>query len=60
MQVSSEARRASARKRQVGFPVIYKGKELNKRLVLDFLVGNELIVEIKAVEKCHAILLRNC
>ena len=41
--------------RQVGIPVIYKGKELNKRLVLDILVGNKLIVEVKAVEKYNAI-----
>ena len=41
--------------RQVGIPVIYKGKELNKRLVLDILVGDKLIVEVKAVEKYNAI-----
>ena len=41
--------------RQVGIPVIYKGKELDKRLVLDILVGNTLIVEVKAVEKYNAI-----
>lgn len=37
--------------RQVGTPVIYKGKELRKRLVLDIVAGEKLIVEIKAVEK---------
>ena len=41
--------------RQIGFPVVYKGKELDKRLVLDILVGNKLIVEVKAVEKYNAV-----
>ena len=41
--------------RQVGIPVVYKGKELDKRLVLDILVGNKLIVEVKAVEKYNAV-----
>ena len=41
--------------RQVGIPVLYKGKELDKRLVLDILVGNKLIVEVKAVEKYNAV-----
>ncbi len=35
--------------RQVGLPVIYKGRELRKRLVLDVLVGEGVIVEVKAV-----------
>jgi GxxExxY protein len=37
-------------RRQVGVHVVYKGKELKKRLVLDVLVGDKLIVECKAVE----------
>jgi GxxExxY protein len=41
--------------RQVGLPVIYKGKELKKRLVLDVLVGEKVIVEVKAVDKYNTI-----
>jgi GxxExxY protein len=42
-------------RRQVGFKVVYKGRELDKRLVLDVLVNDTLIVEVKAVEKYHSI-----
>ena len=42
-------------RRQVGLPVIYKGVELHKRLVLDILVGEKLIVEVKAVEQYKTI-----
>jgi GxxExxY protein len=41
--------------RQVGLPVIYKGNELKKRLVLDVLVGEKVIVEVKAVDKYNTI-----
>ena len=41
--------------RQIGIPVIYKGKELRKRLVLDIVAGENLILEIKAVEKYNTI-----
>ena len=41
--------------RQVGIPVVYKGKERDQRLVLDILVGNKLIVAVKAVEKYNAV-----
>ena len=41
--------------RQVGLPVVYKGKELPKRLVLDILVGEGVIVEVKAVEQYNTI-----
>ena len=37
--------------RQYAVKVEYKGRELNKRLVLDLLVESKVIVEIKAVEK---------
>ena len=47
--------RGIAVKRQVGVPVVYKGKELRKRLVLDILAGEKLVVEIKAVEKYNSI-----
>jgi GxxExxY protein len=41
--------------RQVGVPLIYKGKELRKRLVLDVLAGEKVIVEVKAVEKYSSL-----
>ena len=31
-------------------PVVYKGKMLNKEFVIDLLVENEIIIELKAVE----------
>ena len=40
-------------KRQVGVPIVYKGQELRKRLVLDVLVGERVIVEVKAVDQYH-------
>jgi GxxExxY protein len=42
-------------KRRVGFQVKYKGKELKKRLVIDLIVENLVIVETKAVEAFHSI-----
>jgi len=36
--------------RQVSVPIIYKGKDLGTSLVLDLLVNDLIIVEIKAVE----------
>ena len=41
--------------RQFGVKVEYKGLELRKRLVLDLLVENKVIVEVKAVEKHHPL-----
>jgi len=37
-------------KRQVPVPIIYKGKDLGTSLVLDLIVNNLIIVELKAVE----------
>jgi GxxExxY protein len=37
--------------RQVQVPVLYKGRPLKKPLVLDVLVVDSVIVEVKAVEK---------
>jgi GxxExxY protein len=37
--------------RQVQVPVLYKGRQLKKPLVLDVLVVDSVIVEVKAVEK---------
>ena len=36
--------------RQKGLPVIYKGHLLSKDFIIDHLVENEIIVELKAVE----------
>ncbi|MCX6997103.1 MAG: GxxExxY protein [Kiritimatiellaeota bacterium] len=37
--------------RQVQLPVLYKGRRLKKPLVLDILVVDKIIVEVKAVDK---------
>jgi GxxExxY protein len=37
--------------RQVAIPLNYKGFELNKHYVMDILVEDEIIVELKSVEK---------
>ena len=36
---------------QVELPLIYKGKKLNKDFRLDLLVENEIIIELKTVDK---------
>jgi GxxExxY protein len=38
---------------QIALPVIYEGLRLEARLRLDMLVANQLIVELKAVEKMN-------
>ena len=35
---------------QMKLPIIYKGKMLNKEFIIDLLVENEIIIELKAVE----------
>ena len=35
---------------QIKLPVIYKGKQLDKEFIMDILVENEKIIELKAVE----------
>ena len=35
---------------QMKLPVVYKGKALNKEFIIDLLVENEIIIELKAVE----------
>ncbi len=35
---------------QVKLPVVYKGKQLDKEFIIDILIENEIIVELKAVE----------
>src|SRR5688572_11962345 len=42
-------------KRQVGFKVHYKGKELTKRLVIDLIVEEQVIIEAKSVIEYHPV-----
>ena len=35
---------------QIKLPVVYKGKQLDKEFIMDILVENEIIIELKAVE----------
>ncbi|MBP1676266.1 MAG: hypothetical protein H6Q20_825 [Bacteroidetes bacterium] len=36
---------------QIKLPVVYKGKQLDKEFIMDILVENEIIIELKAVEQ---------
>jgi GxxExxY protein len=49
-----EMRRLQTR-RQVGFRMKYKGRELKKRLVIDIVVNDLVIVEVKSVIEYHSI-----
>lgn len=42
-------------RRQVIVPLIYKGKALTSHYVIDILVENEIIIELKSVEAIHPI-----
>lgn len=42
-------------RRQVRVPVQYKGMEVKQPLILDLLVNDKVIIEVKAVEKNHPI-----
>ena len=42
-------------KRQLEIPIMYKGHELRRPLVLDLLVNEQIIVEIKAKDMLHPI-----
>jgi GxxExxY protein len=42
-------------RRQAGFKVHYKGRELKKRLVIDVIANEKVIVEVKAVDEFHSI-----
>jgi GxxExxY protein len=42
-------------KRQLHVPVMYKGARLSRDLILDVLVNDLIIVEIKAVDEVHAV-----
>jgi GxxExxY protein len=41
--------------RQIGLRVVYKGHELDKRLVIDLIVNELVIVEVKAVTELHPV-----
>lgn len=41
--------------RQVPLPVYYKGAKLDKKFVIDLLVENEIIIELKCVEELHPV-----
>lgn len=47
--------RGLAVKRQVAIPVMYKGHEIKRPLFVDLLVADQVIVEVKAVEKYNSI-----
>lgn len=36
---------------QVRIPLVYKGKSLNKEFIVDLLVENMILIELKSVEK---------
>jgi GxxExxY protein len=40
---------------QVEIPVIYKGHQLNQNYRIDLLIDNQLIIELKAVDKLQGI-----
>ena len=40
---------------QVSFPLIYKGKELQKNLILDLVVEDAVILELKSVEELKKV-----
>lgn len=35
---------------QVRLPIVYKGKELHKEFIIDLLVENKIVIELKAIE----------
>lgn len=41
--------------RQVHLPIMYKGVQLARPLILDLLVEDVVIVEVKAVDQIHAV-----
>jgi GxxExxY protein len=47
--------RGFAVQRQVPIPVMYKGYEIKKPLFVDLLVAEQVVVEVKAVEKYNSI-----
>jgi GxxExxY protein len=43
--------RAIEHRRQVALPVVYKGITLDTNFFMDIVVGDQLVIELKAVEK---------
>ncbi len=41
--------------RQVPYPLVYKGRQLEKRLIVDILVNDLVIIECKATDRHHPI-----
>ena len=40
---------------QIHLPLIYKGHQLSKDFIIDLLVENEIVVELKAIEEVHPV-----
>jgi GxxExxY protein len=40
---------------QIHLPLIYKGHQLSKDFIIDLLVENEIVVELKAIEEIHPV-----
>ena len=40
---------------RVEIPLVYKGKDLKKNFVIDLLVNNEIILELKSVDVMHPV-----
>ncbi len=40
---------------QVSLPIVYKGEKLAKSFIIDVLVENEIVIELKCVEEIHPI-----
>lgn len=49
------SRRGYSVKRQVGYAVNYKGLELKKRMVVDMIINDSVIVENKSTESHHPV-----
>lgn len=49
------SRRGLKVERQVFFPIQYEGYELSNKLRIDLLVEDEVVIELKAVEKMHPL-----
>ena len=40
---------------QVSLPIVYKGEKLAKNFIIDILVENEIVIELKCVEELHPV-----
>jgi GxxExxY protein len=52
--------RGVSSRRQVGLPVVYKGRQLEKNFVIDLLVAETVVVECKHTEIDHPIHQAQC